>query len=64
MEGSGSCDCFSDEYLLSLLGKGDEQAFTIIYQRYHKLLYVVAYKYLKNVFITIEQPKLIRNIRV
>ena len=48
MEGSGSCDCFSDEYLLSLLGKGDEQAFTIIYQRYHKLLYVVAYKYLKN----------------
>ena len=36
------------EYLLSLLGKGDEQAFTIIYQRYHKLLYVVAYKYLKN----------------
>ena len=48
MEGSGSCDCFSDEYLLSLLGKGDEQAFTIIYQRYHKLLYVVAYKYLNN----------------
>lgn len=48
MEGSGSCDCFSDEYLLALLGKGDEQAFTIIYQRYHKLLYVVAYKYLKN----------------
>ena len=45
---SGSCDCFSDEYLLALLGKGDEQAFTIIYQRYHKLLYVVAYKYLKN----------------
>lgn len=48
MGGSGSCDCFSDEYLLALLGKGDEQAFTIIYQRYHKLLYVVAYKYLKN----------------
>ena len=47
MGGSGSCDCFSDEYLLALLGKGDEQAFTIIYQRYHKLLYVVAYKYLK-----------------
>lgn len=48
MGGAGSCDCFSDEYLLALLGKGDEQAFTIIYQRYHKLLYVVAYKYLKN----------------
>lgn len=48
MGGSGSCDYFSDEYLLALLGKGDEQAFTIIYQRYHKLLYVVAYKYLKN----------------
>ena len=47
MGGSGSCDCFSDEYLLALLGKGDEQAFTIIYQRYHKLLYVVAYNYLK-----------------
>lgn len=39
---------FLDEELLSLLGKNDEQAFTAIYQRYHKLLYVVAYKYLKN----------------
>lgn len=48
MGGSESYNCFSDEDLLSLLGKDDEQAFTIIYQRYHKLLYVVAYKYLKN----------------
>lgn len=44
----GDYNCFSDEDLLSLLGQGDELAFTIIYQRYHKLLYVVAYKYLKN----------------
>ena len=48
MKGEGDYNYFSDEDLLSLLGKGDEQAFTIIYQRYHKLLYVVAYKYLKN----------------
>lgn len=48
MKGEGDYNCFSDEDLLSLLGQGDELAFTIIYQRYHKLLYVVAYKYLKN----------------
>ena len=28
--------------------KGNERAFTAIYERYHKLLYVLAYKYLKD----------------
>lgn len=40
----------SDEDLLVLLGKGNEEAFTAIYERYHKLLYVLAYKYLKGTF--------------
>jgi len=38
----------TDEELLTLLQKKDEKAFTAIYDRYHKLLYVVAYKYLKD----------------
>lgn len=38
----------SDDELLILLQKSNEKAFTAIYERYHKLLYVVAYKYLKD----------------
>lgn len=38
----------TDDELLILLQKGNERAFTTIYERYHKLLYVVAYKYLKD----------------
>lgn len=38
----------TDDDLLILLQKGNERAFTVIYERYHKLLYVVAYKYLKD----------------
>lgn len=38
----------TDEQLLSLLTESNEDAFTIIYERYHKLLYVVAFKYLKS----------------
>lgn len=38
----------TDDELLILLQKGNEMAFTTIYERYHKLLYVVAYKYLKD----------------
>lgn len=37
-----------DGELLGLLRKKNERAFTAIYDRYHKLLYVVAYKYLKD----------------
>lgn len=37
-----------DDELLALLQKGDEKAFTAIYARYHKLLYVIAYRYLKD----------------
>lgn len=38
----------TDDELLILLQKGNERAFTVIYERYHKLLFVVAYKYLKD----------------
>lgn len=38
----------TDSQLLVLLSKGNEKAFTILYNRYHKLLYVVAYNYLKS----------------
>ena len=38
----------SDEDLLTSLRQGSEDAFTVIYERYHKLLYVLAYKYLKS----------------
>lgn len=44
----GSIGC--DEDLLVSLGQGNEEAFTVIYERYHKLLYVLAYKYLKSSF--------------
>lgn len=37
-----------DEDLLVSLSQGDEEAFTVIYERYHKLLYVLAYRYLKS----------------
>ena len=39
-----------DETLLSRLKEGDEKAFTTIYMRYNKMLYVLAYKYLKDSF--------------
>lgn len=39
---------YTDEELLSLLKRSDDNAFTVIYNRYHKLLYVLAYKYLKD----------------
>lgn len=38
----------TDEELLSLLSSSNEGAFTAIYERYHKLLYVVAFKYMKS----------------
>ena len=40
----------SDEDLLVSLRQGCKEAFTVIYNRYHKLLYVLAYKYLKNTY--------------
>ena len=38
----------SDEDLVARLRQGDEKAFTAIYERYHKLLYVLAWRYLKS----------------
>lgn len=37
-----------DEKLFSFIEKGDKGAFTQAYGRYHKLLYVLAYRYLMN----------------
>ncbi len=37
-----------EDILLSRLRDGDSATFTIIYEKYHRLLYVLAYKYLKN----------------
>lgn len=37
-----------DEKLFALIEQGDEGAFTQAYERYHKLLYVLAYRYLMN----------------
>jgi RNA polymerase sigma-70 factor (ECF subfamily) len=37
-----------DEYLLHLLRQGCRNAFTCIYERYHKMLYALSYKYLKS----------------
>ncbi len=37
-----------DSALLDLLQKGSSVAFTFIYNRYHKMLYVIAFRYLKD----------------
>ncbi|MDR3366903.1 MAG: RNA polymerase sigma-70 factor [Prevotellaceae bacterium] len=37
-----------DEYLLHLLRQGNRDAFTRIYERYHKMLYALSYRYLKS----------------
>lgn len=37
-----------DEKLFALIEQGDEGAFTQVYERYHKLLYVLAYRYLMS----------------
>nr|WP_321523058.1 sigma-70 family RNA polymerase sigma factor [uncultured Macellibacteroides sp.] len=41
----------SDSELLSLLHYDRDKAFTLIYEKYHKLLYVLAFKYLKSSFM-------------
>lgn len=38
----------NDDELFGLIEQGDEGAFTQAYNRYHKLLYVLAYRYLMN----------------
>ncbi|NDV95332.1 RNA polymerase sigma-70 factor [Dysgonomonas sp. 521] len=37
-----------DPDLFSLMQKGNKEAFTVIYNKYHKQLYVLAYTYLKD----------------
>lgn len=38
----------TDTDLFTLVQKGNKEAFTIIYHRYHKQLYILAYTYLKD----------------
>lgn len=38
----------TDEELFARIEQGDEEAFTIVYERYHKLLYVLSYRYLMS----------------
>lgn len=38
----------TDEQLFGLVGQGDGQAFELVYEKYHKLLYVLAYRYLMD----------------
>lgn len=38
----------TDEQLFSLVSQGNKVAFTKVYYKYHKLLYVLAYRYLMN----------------
>jgi RNA polymerase sigma-70 factor (ECF subfamily) len=37
-----------DGHLLQLLRQGNKDAFTCIYERYHKMLYALSYRYLKS----------------
>ena len=37
-----------DETLFARVERGDVEAFTVGYKKYHKLLYVLAYRYLMN----------------
>lgn len=38
-----------DETLFAKVERGDVEAFTVVYNKYHKLLYVLAYRYLDYV---------------
>lgn len=38
-----------DDKLFARISHGDEEAFTIVYNKYHKLIYVLAYRYLMSV---------------
>lgn len=37
-----------DETLFARVERGDVEVFTVVYKKYHKLLYVLAYRYLMN----------------
>lgn len=45
MSNSSLC---SDKDLMEKLKQGDKMAFTTIYQRYHRMIYTLAYRYLKD----------------
>ena len=38
----------TDEQLFARVNQGSEQAFELVYEKYHKLLYVLAYRYLMD----------------
>lgn len=64
----------TDNELLILLQKGNEKAFTVIYERYHKLLYLLAHRYLKDndaakdavqhLFLKLWESRLLFNINI
>lgn len=39
----------NDEQLFALIARGDKEAFTVVYHKYHKLMYAIAYRYLMSV---------------
>ena len=41
-------DNIPDELLLTKIRQSDKEAFVAVYERYHKVLYVVSYRYLKE----------------
>lgn len=41
-------ETLDDADLFLFIQEGNKQAFTVVYQRYHKMLYILAYKYLKD----------------
>ncbi|HHU97101.1 MAG: RNA polymerase sigma-70 factor [Bacteroidota bacterium] len=41
-------DNIPDEFLLTKVKQSDKEAFVAVYERYHKVLYVVSYRYLKE----------------
>ena len=53
-----------DETLFAKVERGDVEAFTVVYNKYHKLLYVLAYRYLMDKAMAEEAERLGSNLSV
>ena len=51
-----------DETLFAKVERGDVEAFTVVYNKYHKLLYVLAYRYLMDKAMAEEEERLGNNL--
>ena len=51
-----------DETLFAKVERGDVEAFTVVYNKYHKLLYVLAYRYLMDKAMAEEAERLGSNL--